>query len=207
MEEEAFSIVSTYKLIKFEINSWILKFVALSPLEHNLDLGWRLKALILSLANPKWNGLLKGVSHAKLVAQKSKGMPLITIPLTKVVDCTAMEVKLNFCSSLFDAFKMKSMECSLVKGVRNLSKKQEHSARTNMLAAEKERNESIQLEQRQKFQKISDLDNGVSTEGLQNSPDKQATRHGGSTKVKNRKVPAYRSRTKVRGALLHDNEE
>ncbi|XP_052731421.1 uncharacterized protein LOC108344991 isoform X2 [Vigna angularis] len=146
------------------------------------------------------------VSHAKLVAQKSKGMPLITIPLTKVVDCTAMEVKLNFCSSLFDAFKMKSMECSLVKGVRNLSKKQEHSARTNMLAAEKERNESIQLEQRQKFQKISDLDNGVSTEGLQNSPDKQATRHGGSTKVKNRKVPAYR-RTKVRGALLHDNEE
>ncbi|XP_017439029.1 uncharacterized protein LOC108344991 isoform X3 [Vigna angularis] len=140
------------------------------------------------------------VSHAKLVAQKSKGMPLITIPLTKVVDCTAMEVKLNFCSSLFDAFKMKSMECSLVK-------EQEHSARTNMLAAEKERNESIQLEQRQKFQKISDLDNGVSTEGLQNSPDKQATRHGGSTKVKNRKVPAYRSRTKVRGALLHDNEE
>ncbi|XP_017439058.1 uncharacterized protein LOC108344991 isoform X5 [Vigna angularis] len=116
------------------------------------------------------------VSHAKLVAQKSKGMPLITIPLTKVVDCTAME-------------------------------EQEHSARTNMLAAEKERNESIQLEQRQKFQKISDLDNGVSTEGLQNSPDKQATRHGGSTKVKNRKVPAYRSRTKVRGALLHDNEE
>ncbi|XP_047168071.1 uncharacterized protein LOC124836875 [Vigna umbellata] len=83
---------------------------------------------------------------------------------------------------------------------------QEHSARTNMLAAEKERNESIQLEQRQKFQKIRDLDNGVSTKGLQNSPDKQATRHGGSTKVKNRKVPAYR-RTKVRGALLHDNEE
>ncbi|WVZ24572.1 hypothetical protein V8G54_003116 [Vigna mungo] len=113
-------------------------------------------------------------SHAKLVAQKSKGMPLITIPLTKVVDSTAMEVKLNFCSSLFDAFKMKSMECSLLK-------EQEHSARTNMLAAEKERNETIHLEQRQKFQKIGDSDN-----------DKQATRHGGSTKVKNRKVPAYR---------------
>nr|KYP67864.1 hypothetical protein KK1_024219 [Cajanus cajan] len=56
------------------------------------------------------------VSHAKLVAQKSKGMPLITIPLTKLVDSTSMEVKLNFCSSLFDAFEIKSMECSLVKG-------------------------------------------------------------------------------------------
>ncbi|XP_022632571.1 uncharacterized protein LOC106780067 isoform X2 [Vigna radiata var. radiata] len=274
MEVEAFTIVSTnifFPKNKVSQPCWILKFVALSPLEHNLDLRWRLKALILSLANPKWNGLLKarlslsmledirdivgiggswsefanyfitslksqdlklvlekcvsttlpildfspslkiwinevlrdlsfcGVSHAKLVAQKSKGMPLITIPLTKVVDSTAMEVKLNFCSSLFDAFKMKSMECSLIE-------EQEHSAGTNMLAAEKERNETIQLEQRQKFQKISDLDNGVSTEGLQNSPDKQATRHGGSTKVKNRKVPAYR-RTKVRGALLHDNEE
>ncbi|XP_022632573.1 uncharacterized protein LOC106780067 isoform X4 [Vigna radiata var. radiata] len=252
MEVEAFTIVSTnifFPKNKVSQPCWILKFVALSPLEHNLDLRWRLKALILSLANPKWNGLLKArlslsmledirdivgiggswsefanyfitslksqdlklvleansnsdasVSHAKLVAQKSKGMPLITIPLTKVVDSTAMEVKLNFCSSLFDAFKMKSMECSLIE-------EQEHSAGTNMLAAEKERNETIQLEQRQKFQKISDLDNGVSTEGLQNSPDKQATRHGGSTKVKNRKVPAYRSRTKVRGALLHDNEE
>ncbi|CAJ1937791.1 unnamed protein product [Sphenostylis stenocarpa] len=125
------------------------------------------------------------VSHAKLVAQKSKGMPLITIPLTKLADSTAMEVKLNFCSSLFDAFKIKSMECSLVK-------EREHSARSKMLAAEKERNEMIQLEQRQKFQKISDLENGVSSEGLQNSPDKQAARDAGSTKVKTRKVPAYR---------------
>ncbi|TKY60441.1 hypothetical protein E2542_SST17540 [Spatholobus suberectus] len=140
-----------------------------------------------------------GVSHAKLVAQKSKGMPLITIPLAKLVDSTAMDVKLNFCSSLFEAFEIKSMECSLVK-------EREHSARTNMLAAEKERNETMQLEQRQKFQKISNSENGVSTDGLQNSPDKQAARDTGSTKVKNRKVPAYR-RTKVRGALLHDSDE
>ncbi|KAL3021099.1 hypothetical protein AAZX31_05G180200 [Glycine max] len=82
----------------------------------------------------------------------------------------------------------------------------EHSARTNMLAAEKERNEAIQLEQRQKFQKISNSENGVSTDGLQNSPDKQAARDTGATKVKNRKVPAYR-RTKIRGALLHDSDE
>ena len=53
----------------------------------------------------------------KLVAQKSKGMPLITIPLTKLMDSAAMEVKLNFCSSLFEAFEIKSTECSLEKGV------------------------------------------------------------------------------------------
>lgn len=140
-----------------------------------------------------------GVSHVKLVAQKSKGMPLITIPLTKLMDSAAMEVKLNFCSSLFEAFEIKSTECSL-------EKEREHSARTNMLAAEKERNEAIQLEQRQKFQKISNSENGVSTDGLQNSPDKQAARDTGATKVKNRKVPAYR-RTKIRGALLHDSDE
>lgn len=58
------------------------------------------------------------VSHAKLVAQKSKGMPLITIPLIKLVDsAAAMEVKSNFCSSLSEAFEIKSMECSLEKGV------------------------------------------------------------------------------------------
>ncbi|KAL2342907.1 hypothetical protein Fmac_004192 [Flemingia macrophylla] len=137
-------------------------------------------------------------SHAKLVAQKSKGMPLITIPLTKLVDSTAMEVKLNFCSSLFDAFQIKSMECSLVK-------EREHPAWTNMLADGKERNETIQLEQRQKFQKISNSDKGVPTDGLQNSPDKQAARNTVSTKVKNRAMPAHR-RTKVRGALLHDSD-
>jgi len=66
-----------------------------------------------------FNANISGISHAKLVAKKSKGMPLVTIPLTKLVDSTAMEVKLNFFSSLFDAFKMKSMEFSLVKGVSN----------------------------------------------------------------------------------------
>ncbi|KAK7399368.1 hypothetical protein VNO78_10550 [Psophocarpus tetragonolobus] len=139
------------------------------------------------------------VGHAKLAAQKSKGMPLITIPLTKLVDSTAMEVKLNFCTSLFEAFETKSMECSHVK-------EREHSAWTNILAAEKGKKEAIQLEQQQKFQKISNSENRVSTDGLQNSPDKKAALDTGATKVKNRKVPAYR-RTKVRGALLHDSDE
>ncbi|XP_027343562.1 uncharacterized protein LOC113856093 [Abrus precatorius] len=138
------------------------------------------------------------VSHAKLVAQRSKGMPLITIPLTKLVDSTAIKVRSNVAFSLFEA--MRSKECSLVK-------EQEHSVElTNMLAAEKERNETIQLEQRQKFQKLCGPEKGVSNDGLQNSPDKQAAWDTGSTKIKNRAMPAYR-RTKVRGALLHDSDK
>ncbi|RZB94471.1 hypothetical protein D0Y65_019175 [Glycine soja] len=143
------------------------------------------------------------VSHAKLVAQKSKGMPLITIPLIKLVDsAAAMEVKSNFCSSLSEAFEIKSMECSLEKVVSyNISLKEMKPYNWNS----------------DKSFKISNSENGVSTDGLQNSPDKQAAWDTGATKVKNRKVPAHRRqytsltlffhRTKVRGALLHDSDE
>ncbi|KAK7358812.1 hypothetical protein VNO77_00751 [Canavalia gladiata] len=147
-------------------------------------------------ANSKSDG---SVSHAKLVAQKSKGMPLITIPLTKLVDFTTNKAMANFSSSLFKAAR--SFKRALVT-------EREHSARLgSMLAAEKERNETLQLEQQQKFQKISGSEKGVSTDnGLQSSPDKQAARETGSTKNRNRVLPAYR-RTKVRGVLLHDSDK
>lgn len=137
-----------------------------------------------------------GVSSAKLIAQKSKGMPLITIPLTKLVDSSASEAVSNLSLSLFKAFK--TIKCSLVDV-------QERSVQlTNMMASEKERNETIPLDRRQKFQKISDSEKaGVSNNGAQNSPDKQKSRDTGTTKVKNRVMPAHR-RTKVRGALLRD---
>ncbi|XP_057421698.1 uncharacterized protein LOC130715596 [Lotus japonicus] len=136
-----------------------------------------------------------GVSHAKLVAQKSKGMPLITIPLTKLLDSAVNEAMSNLSLNLFRAFK--NITCSLVK-------EQERSVwLTNMIAAEKAKNETLQTEY-QKFQKISDSEKaGVSTNGLKKSPDKQAAR---DTKVKNRVVPVHR-RTKVRGALLHGSDD
>ncbi|MED6173397.1 hypothetical protein PIB30_058929 [Stylosanthes scabra] len=140
-----------------------------------------------------------GVSNVKLVAQKSKGMPLITIPLTKLVDSTANEAISNLSLRLFKAYK--NIKCSLVK-------EQECTSRlTNILEAEKERNETLQqqLEQRHKFQKISDSEKvGVSTNGPQNSPAAKPTARD-TTKVKNRVVPVHR-RTKVRGALLHDSD-
>lgn len=57
---------------------------------------------------------ISGVSSAKLVAQKSKGMPRITIPLTKLVDASASEAMSNLSLSLFKAFK--NIKCSLVEG-------------------------------------------------------------------------------------------
>nr|AFK48599.1 unknown [Medicago truncatula] len=125
-------------------------------------------------------------------------MPLITIPLTKLVDSSASEAVSNLSLSLFKAFR--STKCSLVDV-------QERSVQlTNMMASEKERNETIPLDRRQKFQKISDSEKaGVSNNGAQNSPDKQKARDTGTTKVKNRVMPAHR-RTKVRGALLRDSD-
>ena len=82
--------------------------------------------------------LISGVSSAKLIAQKSKGMPLITIPLIKLVDSSASEAVSNLSLGLFKAFK--SIKCSLVDV-------QESSVQLkSVMATEKERNETIQLD-------------------------------------------------------------
>lgn len=137
---------------------------------------------------------------AKLVAQKSRGMPVISIPLTKIADSAAREAMSNLSLRLFNNFK----------SIKNsLKQEQERNTQlTKAIAAEKERSESMQqLEQRQKLQKISALEKAdVSTNGLQSSPVNRATRDTGSTKVKNRVVPAHR-RTKVRGAQLCDDDD
>jgi hypothetical protein len=45
------------------------------------------------------------VAYAKLVAQKSKGMPLISISLTKLLDNAARDAMANMSFGLFKAFK------------------------------------------------------------------------------------------------------
>ena len=52
------------------------------------------------------------IASAKLVAQKSKGMPLISIPLAKLVDFAASEAMANLSLSLLKEFE--SIKCSLV---------------------------------------------------------------------------------------------
>ncbi|GAB2294993.1 hypothetical protein Dimus_029183 [Dionaea muscipula] len=51
--------------------------------------------------NPKSNGAVS----AKLVSQKSKGMPLISISLSKLMDCAAGEAMANLSLELFRAFR------------------------------------------------------------------------------------------------------
>jgi hypothetical protein len=58
--------------------------------------------------------LYLGTAYAKLVAQKSKGMPLISISLTKLVDSAASEAMANLSLELFKAFK--NVRYSLVEG-------------------------------------------------------------------------------------------
>ncbi|ONK56448.1 uncharacterized protein A4U43_C10F8820 [Asparagus officinalis] len=74
--------------------------------------------------------------HAKLIAQKSKGLPRIALPLSKVMSFSGNEAMADFSLALFRALKdkqkksIKEHECFLqMKG---------------LLSSEKERNESLQ---------------------------------------------------------------
>ncbi|KAG8643014.1 uncharacterized protein LOC110628149 isoform X2 [Manihot esculenta] len=142
--------------------------------------------------------------HAKLIAQKSKGMPLISISLAKLVDSAANGAMENMSFELFKAFKL----------LQNLVLQEQGctSQLTKVTAIEKDDSGTIhsQLEKRQKLQKTNSSDKtgafAPSNNGSSNSPDKQSARDPVSKKVANRVVPAYR-RAKVRGALLQDTED
>ncbi|KAG7982878.1 hypothetical protein I3843_04G075200 [Carya illinoinensis] len=150
----------------------------------------------------------EGAAYAKLVSQKSKGMPLIFIPLTKLVDSAATEAMANLSLELFKAFN--NVWYLLVE-------EQEHSLQLmKEISTEKERNESIQsqLEQYSKRQKLpkmnasdkADASAPLMSNGLQNSPDKLRSQDAGSKKVNNRVVPAHR-RAKARGVILRDTDD
>lgn len=145
----------------------------------------------------------EGAAAAKLVGQKSKGMPKISIALTKLVGSGATEAIANLSLQLFKEFK----------GINKsyVEERERCMQLSKVVSAEKERNDSIQsqLEQyckRPKIQRIGSSDIAGFSNGAQNSPEKQATRDAKSTKVVNRVVPAYR-RAKVRGAVLQDTED
>ncbi|XVF17004.1 hypothetical protein REPUB_Repub10bG0079600 [Reevesia pubescens] len=144
---------------------------------------------------------------AKLVAQKSKGMPRISFSLTKLTGSAASDAMANLSLELFKAFK----------GLQHLFMQEQDRCLqlTKVISAEKEKNESIQSQlepnsKRHKLQKTmnsldkADVSAPLMTNG-QNSPDKQAVLDPGPTKVTKRVVPAYR-RAKVRGVILQDTE-
>ncbi|MCD7449651.1 hypothetical protein HAX54_000881 [Datura stramonium] len=147
-----------------------------------------------------------GAAHAKLVAQKAKGMPRIAISLCKLVDTAATEAMANLSLELYRTFT----------NVHNLLKAEQQRCceLSNVLSEEKEKNETAQKQldavlysKRQKMQKITEntaSDTATIGSSLE-SPVKQAAQLP-SAKVSNRVVPAHR-RARVRGVLLHDTED
>lgn len=147
-----------------------------------------------------------GAVHAKLVAQKSKGMPRIAISLSKLVDTAATEAMANLSLELYRTF---TNVHSLLK-----AEQQRCCELTTVLSEEKDKNETAQKQldsllysKRQKMQKITEntaSDTTTVSSSLE-SPVKQAAQLP-STKVANRVVPAHR-RARVRGVLLRDTED
>ncbi|XP_058187036.1 uncharacterized protein LOC131303968 [Rhododendron vialii] len=148
-----------------------------------------------------------GAPYAKLTAQKSKGLPLISISLTRLEDAAAKEAMASLSLDLFKAFK--SMHNLLI------HEQEQCCQLTKVISAEQEKNETIQTQldavlysNRQKSQKMNDKSNpgAMLATGVQESPDKLAAQNKASSKVAKRVVPAYR-RAKVRGVLLQDTDD
>lgn len=143
-----------------------------------------------------------GASHAKLIAQKGKGMPRMFISLAKLSDVAASQAMANLSMELYKEYK--NVHKSLVE-------EQERSLNlTIVVTAEREKNNSLQnmlYSRKNKSQKI-DTENSDSKLALspQDASEKQITQNQNSTKVPNRVVPAHR-RAKVRGAVLVDIED
>ncbi|KAF8411718.1 hypothetical protein HHK36_004276 [Tetracentron sinense] len=157
---------------------------------------------------------LAGATFAKLISHKSKGMPLISIPLDRLKDSSANDAMSNLSLELFKAFRSK----------HNLAvKEQERSYHlTKFLYAEQEKNETIKnqldailFSKRQKSRNLNSSDKAysstltsldtISVSEASDSPDKPSTKDSLSTKVGRHVVPAYR-RVNVRGVVLQDTE-
>ncbi|OVA06888.1 hypothetical protein BVC80_7513g1 [Macleaya cordata] len=159
-----------------------------------------------------------GATFAKLIAHKSKGMPLVTISLDRLMNSSANDAMASLSLELFEAFKSKH---------ELVVKEQECSYQlTRRLSAEKEKNESIQnqldvalFSKRQKLRALAASDKALPTAtpigNLDILPISDSHDSSGnppmevrplSTKVGHRVVPAYR-RAKVRGVLLDDTED
>nr|GME04554.1 Leucine-rich repeat-containing protein [Ipomoea batatas] len=145
-------------------------------------------------------------ARGKLIAQKAKGMPRITILLSKLVDAAASEAVANLSLELYKSLK----------NVQNLliSEQERCCHLSKAISVEQEKNETIQKQldgflypKRQKLTKVTDKSKSdpASIMDSQNSPDGKAAQQP-STKVINRVVPTRR-RAKVRGVLLQDTED
>ncbi|KAL3615909.1 hypothetical protein CASFOL_040203 [Castilleja foliolosa] len=148
-----------------------------------------------------------GADHAKLIAQKAKGMPRVSFSLSKLVGGAAGEAMANVALELYKEFNQ--VKSSLIE------EQQSKYQLTKVVAAEQEKNVTLQKQldlvlysRKHKSQKINDREISDSTSVLvsQGSSDKHAVQDPNSRKGANRVVPTHR-RSKVRGAVLNDIED
>ncbi|XAR73160.1 hypothetical protein NMG60_11007032 [Bertholletia excelsa] len=134
----------------------------------------------------------EGAASAKFIAQRSKGMPLISIPLTKLVDVAAREAMAFLSLELHKSFK--STRCLLVH-------EQERCCQLmKVISAEREKSENIQRQldtvlysKRQKLQKMNNKagSDALADTGSQESSDQLAAQNPVLTKVAKRIVPSH----------------
>lgn len=142
-----------------------------------------------------------GPESARLIAQKSKGMPRISISLHKRVGNDANE---TMATLSLDLHKSHQRNHKLL-----LQEKEGRDRLTKKLSAEQEKSEHVQKQldglhypKRHKSQNIPDSDNS----SLHHASDVQMDQNPSQMKAAKRVVPAHR-RSKVRGALLRDTED
>lgn len=143
-----------------------------------------------------------GPESARLVAQKSKGMPRISVFLLRLVGTAANEVMARLSLDLYKAFKSSHKLLA--------QEKDGHYQLTKMLPAEQEKSEHIQTQldysKRHKIHDKITSDASSSATPFHDVSDKQADENRSPMKASKRVVPAHR-RSKVRGVLLQDTEE
>ncbi|KAL8132991.1 uncharacterized protein LOC141712325 isoform X2 [Apium graveolens] len=152
-----------------------------------------------------------GPAYAKLIAQKSKGLPKITFSLHKLKAAAATVARRNVSFTLFGAFE--TCQSLLVK------EKEAGYKLKELFAAEQEKNQnlktkldSVSSSKRHKSQNVTEEGLGTSQSLSGNTllntavENKQGNQKLGLSKVPKRVVPAYR-RSKVRGVILQDTED
>ncbi|KAI3695675.1 hypothetical protein L1987_78674 [Smallanthus sonchifolius] len=151
--------------------------------------------------------VFEGSESARLIAQKSKGMPRISVSLHRLVGTAANEAMARLSLHIYKSYKSNH---------KLLVEEQEGRHQlTKMLSAEQEKNKQLQQQldellysNRRKSQKTHDkLTSATSSAAaLYDSSDKQSDQNPSPMKAPNRVVPAHR-RSKVRGVLLQDTED
>ncbi|KAK1439532.1 hypothetical protein QVD17_05352 [Tagetes erecta] len=148
-----------------------------------------------------------GPESARLIAQKSKGMPRISVPLRRLVGDAANEAMARLSLDMYKSYKTNH---NLL-----LEEKEGRHQLTQMLSAEQEKSEHLrkQLDEllysnRHTSQKIHDKLTSASSSAatLYDISEKQSDQNPSPMKAPKRVVPAHR-RSKVRGVLLQDTED